>query len=243
MSESHAHPASSVVTVPPVVQGAVAAGPSFDRPPATIPDRLNPWLALWAHPKRTMRWILEHRTPVRSMPILLIASLFATVQSIADLNWGDKLSPGALLATGVALTLLFFVALYYPFGWLLHRMGVALRGRATLTQTRVMFCWSAIFTILGYGLPLAGGLFTFGRAYFSSAKLDMIEADPTRATAYSATIVISNLIMIAGVVYSLAMFAETHRFAWWRALVANIYAGLITGVLLLLALIVVAIVR
>lgn len=240
MSEPHA---SSVVTAPPIVQGPIAADPSFDRAPAPIPDRLNPWLSIWAHPKRTIRWILEHRTPAQSKPLLLVASPFAAVQSIADFNWGDRLSSGALLAAGVVLTLLYFVVLYYPFGWLLHRMALALQGSANLSQTRVMFCWTAIFTILGYGLPLAGGILTFGRAYFSSAKLELVEADPSLAAPYLATIGISYLIMIVGAVYTIAMFAETHRFAWWRALVANIYAGLITGVLLLLALIVVAIVR
>lgn len=243
MSESHAHPASPVIQAPPIVQGPVATDPSIDRPPTPIPDQLNPWLSLWLHPKRAMRWILEHRRPSQSMPILLIACLFMAVESIADFDKSDQLSLPAIIATVTLLALLFFGTLYFVFGWLLHRMAVAWKGRASLAQTRVTLCWTSLFSALASLATVSGGMLTFGRAYFSPAKTDMVDADPSLIAPYLATVGISSLIMIVGAVCSVAMLAEAHRFAWWRSLLANLFAGFILSVILLLCLVVVAVVR
>lgn len=238
MSESNDNVTPNLVHAPPTAPGVIpSAARSADHPPTPIPDRLNPWMSIWMHPKRTMRWILEHRTPKQSMSIMFIASYLTMVDWMADRDRGDELTLTTIFATSMFLALVHFAATYYLFGWLLHRISAALMGRATLAQTRTALCWMSLFTILTAAVNLGGGMLIFGRAYFSSIKWDMGDADPSIMVAYLATLGLSFLIMIPGFVLSVAMLAEAHRFAWWRSLLALIITGAIAAAVFFITLI------
>lgn len=171
------------------------------------------------------------------MPIMFIASYLTMVDWMADRDRGDEQSLTTIFAASMFLALIHFAATYYVFGWLLHRIALALMGRATLAQSRIALCWMSLFTILTTAVNLGGGVLIFGRAYFSSIKWDMGDADPSIMVAYLATLALSFLIMIPGFVLSVAMLAEAHRFVWWRSLLSLIITGAIAAAMFFIILI------
>ncbi len=242
-SEPHDESASVEPLAPPTAQGGTAViDRSVNQPPARTPERMIPWLSIWIHPRRTMRWLLEHRTPKQAMPLLLIAGYLGIVEMRADQEHGDSTTIVKILSSSLGWSLLYFVLIYFCFGWLLQKVARAMKGAGALRDTRMALCWMSLPGIVTSVVTLGGGVALFGADFFSAAKWDRMDANPALSLAFLATLLFQFAFLAPSMIVGVGVFAEAHRFAWWRSLLTLLLLGFALAGVVMVVIIAVAIV-
>lgn len=175
-------------------------------------QQVNPWKTVWLHPRKTVRYVIEHKTEKFVLFVALISGILLPL----DLAVNDD-----LLATWNIVYVILFSLLAGPIIGVLglyfisainHLFSKMLGGMGTSEQTRKAFAVSEMIIIVA-GILLILDLLIVGQGNFSDGN--------ELSVGQSTWLVISSIInMIAGIwstVAFIAALSEVHRFSIWEA--------------------------
>lgn len=176
-------------------------------------ERINPWLSMWIHPRKTMRYILDHY-PKRWIHTLAIAGAFTHVASSANFYWETW---WASLLFWLFLSVLAGLITLYVFGGLIKWTGNWLKGKGRFQDVLSAIAWAQIpviyFFIIDQAILVAMGGVSSNLLY---ASLRFVFA-------------------IWGFVVFLCCLQEAQNFSFFRSLI-NYVLSIIILVLFLLIL-------
>lgn len=120
------------------------------QPQGGTPAALNPWRAMWLHPRRTLRGILS-TNPRHFVLLLVLAAGIGTVCMQGLRFWWPAYQAGALVLAVSAGVVLGVVRLYF-FGWWYRWIGSWLGGSAKAIEVRAAIAWAGLPTVGLFGL-------------------------------------------------------------------------------------------
>ncbi len=164
----------------------------------------NPWLTIWAHPKQTMRHILENY-PLRLIHTFAILGAFTQVVS-GTLAW---YSWWVTLIIWVSLSIFFGLLTLYVFGGLLKWTGGWLKGAGSFQDIRASIAWSQLPVFVFFIIKLILLVLVRGNSgsFFYSTVLFVLG--------------------IWSIIIFLCCLAEAQRFSFFKALVNYLLSVLI----------------
>lgn len=181
------------------------------------PIKLNPWLSIWAHPKITMRHILDNY-PTRFVHLLAIGGAFTRVVSFA-LNWYTWWITALIWISLSIFTGLFIL---YVFGGLLKWTGNWLGGKGSYQDVRASIAWAQIPVIAFFVVEMA--------------ILAMFNGDGS-SIFYATTLFVFSL--WAGIIF-LCCLGEAQRFSFFKALINYLLAFVILVAALVIVVLIVS---
>ncbi|MHB8381793.1 MAG: YIP1 family protein [Candidatus Binataceae bacterium] len=194
-------------------------------------DAVAPFFSIWIAPRDTIRQIIE-TDPRRA--VIALAALSGALSGLEG-SWLAAMSaPHAMSAWWpfmVALKVVLFavwgIAALYIAGWIITAACRAFGGVASALQTRAALAWSSVPGIVATGLGVVALL----------AGIVTPHTPTPGAFAFPPGLVALNAALgVWGLVVELKCIGEVNRFSAWRALGAQLFIGVVLGVVRGLAL-------
>ena len=186
---------------------------------------LNPWFSMWAHPRRTIRQIVE-ADPDRL--VLVLAAVGGIVEALTNAtsdSQGDNLSLRTILLTAlIAGPLMGIVGLWLG-SILLRWTGGWIGGQADSRRIRTALAWANVPLL--WSLILWGpALLLFGAELFTTAT-PIIEASSLLSALYLVFSIGTAVIGAWSFVVFLHSLGEVQGFSAWKALLNSFLAMLV----------------
>lgn len=182
----------------------------------------NLLLKIWAHPKATLQYILDH-VPEKYMYLFFILAGFSrAIDRAIDGNRGEDLPALAIVIIALCVGGLFGMMMSYFYAWLMSTTGKWIDGDAEPHQFRTVIAWSSFPTICSLLLlPLM--IATFGDNFFLEDIPLSTELDELIYVGYLSTELILGIWTIVIFVKGVSLI---QGFGTWKA-IGNIFlAGL-----------------
>jgi hypothetical protein len=175
------------------------ASPELKKPGLVYSATVNPWLAIWLHPRQAIRTILDH-DPEYQVKILAIS--FGVLQMLPGaLKMEIALMP-RILGVLIGGTLGGFIGLYL-FGWLYRVAGHWFGGQAESVETRAAMTWAQMPNLAG-SVILSFVLLIFKGPNPAALWLTIFQA---------ALLIVCSLWSLILICHTVG---EAHRFSTWK---------------------------
>ncbi len=199
---------------------------------AQTEDAVAPFFRIWIAPRDTIRQIVD-TDPRRS--VLALAALSGALSGLEG-SWLSAMSGPQtmsalwpfLVALKVVLYAFWGIVGLYLAGWIITAACHLFAGVATVMQTRAAIAWASIPGIVATGLGVIAIL--AGIVTPHSLAPGTFSFPPGLA-------VLSGALGLWGLVVELKCVGEVNRFSAWRALGAQLFVGVVLGVIVGLALV------
>lgn len=205
------------------------------RPPEAIPS--SPFLAIWLHPRLTMRSILEANPRRLILRLTAAYGLISMLDTSINRRLADAFDPAALAFIILVVGPLLAILTLYLNSWATHLTGSWLGGRGSPVSIRAAQAWSGLPVMAGSALTVAADLLLYGPEAFTSHRphaVALLASSPAFATlAFVVQAVAIALVLILAVwaaVLGLICLSEALRISVWRAIAAQVLALLLLGV-------------
>lgn len=199
---------------------------------AQTDDALAPFFRIWIAPRDTIRQIVD-TDPRRS--VLALAALSGALSGLES-SWLSAMSglqtmPALwpfLVALKVVLYAFWGIVGLYIAGWIITAACRLFGGVATAVQTRAAIAWASIPGIVATGLGVIAIL---------AGIVTPHELAPGTFSLPPGLAILSGAFGLWGLVVELKCVGEVNRFSAWRALGAQLFVGVVVGVIVGLALV------
>ncbi|WP_345332128.1 Yip1 family protein [Ferrimonas pelagia] len=175
------------------------------------------WLAIMLEPRKTLRAILDSRTPMRYFwPILVLAVLSGVLSggySEEELPFG--LFSAFALALVIPLGVLVVWALTYLFGYIFQKVGGWLGGQGEVQAIVIGMIWAQVPAVFTLVLTLLT-ILLYGPQVLIQPEL-LSQGGLLQSTALVVIGVLQGIFAIWSLVLAIANLAEAHRFSLWRS--------------------------
>ena len=184
------------------------------------PSRLNPWVSIWTQPRATMRAILDTDPRKHVLLLVILGGLVTVLDRPSPGSGGDELLlPDGLLPGAIIGPLLALLA-WGVGSWLVRWTGSLLGGEASLVETRAAVAWAHVPWIVG---ALLLWLLSLGLA-----AAGLFPAEGSGLSLVLLPVGIIELVILGwAFVISLKCLGEAHGFSAWKALGAELIAGVL----------------
>lgn len=195
-------------------------------------DAVAPFFRIWIAPRDTIRQIVD-TDPRRS--VLALAALSGALSGLEG-SWLSAMSgPHTmsalwpfLVAVKVVLYAIWGIVGLYLAGWIITAACRLFGGVAAVVQTRAAIAWSSIPGIAATGLGVIAIL---------AGIVTPHTLAPGKFSFPPGLAILSGALGLWGLVVELKCLGEVNRFSAWRALLAQLFVGLVLGVIVGLALV------
>ncbi|MBD7983268.1 YIP1 family protein [Sporosarcina sp. Sa2YVA2] len=175
-------------------------------------EPLNMWKSIWLHPRKTVRYAVQHKTWRFVIIIALISGIFTALDQASSNDLGDSMGMGTIaLIALLAGPILGVISLYIGSG-VLHLLSKMFGGRGTFAHTKMAYTVSNLILIV-LGFVWLPDLLINGRGMFV--------ADYDFSIFQVIWLVVSLFLNFAlGVWATVSMIgaiAEVHELAIWKA--------------------------
>lgn len=186
---------------------------------------MNPWLALWTHPRQVIREIVDNRPQYLVLPLVIGGG---AAEALSQAFRGDAAGvPGPLILLAVVvLGGLFGLIGLYVLGWLYRWVGSWLGGQGSLEQVRAAVAWAGVPLLIGGVLGLLAGA-----------------AGIRQGVGPDVFVIIGLILGVWQLVISCHMLGEVHRFSAWKGFGTLLIPGALLVVPLMAAIAIPNVVR
>lgn len=196
-------------------------------PEQRLPTIKSPYLSIWFHPRKTIRYILDtdpekHVTLIAMLLGILTAFDKASDQALADTYPGPFWS---LIVLCVVIGLLFGPIRLYIYAVVFKWVGSLFGGVATRQEMKTTFAWS-FFPML-FALPIWFLIIRMlGRDLFSETGT-LIDTNPLIAFIFLICYVALFLLNFWAVILLVINLSEAHRFSIWKGILTFLLPRLV----------------
>jgi len=182
---------------------------------------MNSFLAVWLHPRQTIRTIVDQNP--KSLVLLLAMAAGGGEIAMRGASVGQGMGTNALvviLVSGVVGALLGLAGLYF-FGFLYRWVGGWFGGQATGVQVRAAIAWAKV--------PVFAVFVIWLIFYFVSkgAIADMSQTGPEFSVSLLITGVASIVLGVWSFILLCLMIGEVHKFSGWKGFLTVFLPGVI----------------
>lgn len=196
---------------------------------------MNPFLSVWLHPKQTARYIIEHKTIVYALVILVLGYIGSGFSAFMDTELYPDLSYIWIFLIAIIFAPIFGTIIMFIMSGIVFLVGKLLKGTGSFSDVFKASSLSCIPTIFLGPLYLLW-MFVSPKSFFY----------PDESSTFA--LIISICIVIIGIwssIILIAAVAEAHQFSIIRSIITLIIPALllfisIVGLLVVIALIFVA---
>ena len=177
-------------------------------------ESLNMWKSIWLHPRKTVRYAVEHKTWRFVMMIALIIGVFTVLDQASSNDLGETMGIGQIILIAlIGGPILGVISLFIGSG-VLHLLSLMFGGRGTFADTRMAFTVSNLILIVS-GLIWIPDLLINGKGMFVS------EYDFTlfQGLWLVISLILNFALGIWSTVSLVGAMAEVHEFAIWKAVI------------------------
>ncbi|MCP3742449.1 Yip1 family protein [Rossellomorea sp. BNER] len=195
-------------------------------------EKVNPWLSIWVKPRKTIRYVIDHKKFAWVFLLACLAGISNVLDGASTSNIADKVSTSVdgIVLFGLLLGPIFGLFIWAITSLLYWSIGKIFKGTGTLKEVMVATAWGFIPIIVSLLLWIPD-LQILGIFNFSTLS-------PPMTAGESFVIIVSALLEIAisvwYVVVLVKAIAEAHRFSAWKGLGTVIIPGFVVFLFLLL---------
>ena len=160
---------------------------------------MNPWLALWTHPRQVIREIVDHRPQYLVLPLAIAAGAFEVLNQVLFRRAAAGVPGPLILIAALALGGLLGSIGLYVFGWLYRWVGSWLGGQGSAEQMRAAIAWAGVPSLVGGVLGLLAGA-----------------AGIRQGLGIGVLVIVGLILGVWKLVISCQMLGEVHRFSAWK---------------------------
>ncbi len=178
---------------------------------------MNPFISIWSHPKQTARYVIENKTILYSLFIVLIGSMASGLTMFQDAGtYPDVPYFWILLTVLFGAPILNFIVYFISAG-ISFLIGKLLKGKGSFTE--VLQAVSLTYIPQLYLLPFyIIWLLLFTESYF------LTEVSNGYSIFMAILTAVSTIWMI---VINVAVLSEAHQFSIWRAIITIIIPAIL----------------
>ena len=192
-------------------------------------NELNPWLSIWIHPRKTMRWIQQNDPDDLVIVLACFAGFSEIMVSASRLNLGDHIAIPVIFAAAVVLGPIMGIIGLIILSVLLWWTGSLMGGASRLNMVRAVLAWSFL-PIICYSILWIPQYILLGDVLFESRVVIF-------GSKGHLLIVGFNILRLMIVLWSLVIFlnclSEVQKFGLWKALVNTLLSVTILMVVVL----------
>jgi len=199
---------------------------------------LNPWLSIWFHPRRTIRYIVETNPTEKVHLLAALAGMVNLLDRAMRGSWGDGMAWYLILILIAVFGSLAGIVGVYIGGEIFRWVGGKLGGVATSQQVRAAIAWSYLPGIVSV-IPVFIYILAVRQEAFTSAtpRLDALAA---QSPGFSFLMIFVGVwLVVIGVVLGVWQFVllsktlgEVLGFSSWRGLATWLLPAAVVFVLL-----------
>ncbi|KOO52475.1 Yip1 family protein [Viridibacillus arvi] len=196
-------------------------------------EMLHPFFSIWLHPKKTARYILDHKGLGYAIIFILLGGMAGVLFSAMDAESLDIPTWGILLICLIGGPFIGLFSSAIGAGVFLL-IGKLFKGKATYKEMFKVMGLSSIPHI--WLAPILLLWMAFSPETFFRMDSDYLEVKNLLVTLISS--LVSLCVTIWSFVINVAVIAETHRFSNWRAFFTIFIPGFVVFVILLIIVII-----
>ena len=175
-------------------------------------ESLNMWKSIWLHPRKTVRYAVEHKTWRFVMMIALIIGVFTVLDQASSNDLGETMGIGQIILIAlIGGPILGVISLFIGSG-VLHLLSLMFGGRGTFADTRMAFTVSNLILIVS-GLIWIPDLLINGKGMFVSEY----DFSLFQGVWLVVSLILNFALGIWATVSMIGTIAEVHKFAIWKA--------------------------
>lgn len=203
-------------------------------------EELNPWLSIWLHPRKTIRYIVESDVKQYVILLAVLSGISESLARASEKSLGDKISITTILALSLIGGAVGGIITLYVSGALLKWTGKWLGGKGTGEEIRAAVAWGSVPEVVALFLTILE-IFVFGKEMFTQ-NTPNIDSSMFLAVVLLIFGMLELVLAIWCIFTYLKCLGEVQGFSAWKALGNTILAGLVILVpIVVLALIVVSV--
>ena len=172
---------------------------------------MSPFLAIWIHPRRTMRDILDTDPTDRVILLALCLSITNAFLNVLVQSQGAELSLRAVFTAALVGGSIGGLIAIFLMGWLFGVSGRILGGTGSNLETRAAIAWSQVPALC------AGMIWAIIYVVLRKVDIGSFVAETLLSMIYWITISVASLWSL---VLMFGTLAEAHRFSVWRGFFA-----------------------
>ncbi|QOV13023.1 Yip1 family protein [Viridibacillus arvi] len=196
-------------------------------------EMLHPFFSIWLHPKKTARYILDHKGLGYAIIFILLGGMAGVLFSAMDAESLDIPTWGILLICLIGGPFIGLFSSTIGAGVFLL-IGKLFKGKATYKEMFKVMGLSSIPHI--WLAPILLLWMAFSPETFFRMDSDYLEVKNLLVTLISS--LVSLCVTIWSFVINVAVIAETHRFSNWRAFFTIFIPGFVVFAILLIIVII-----
>lgn len=187
---------------------------------------MNPLFSIWAEPKKTLTYLIEHKTIGYGLMIAIIASLGSGIMAFADTGWLVDFSLPAIFAISFGAVLVISIPAYFINALMYTWVGKLLGGTGSWRKMCLVLAGGALPMIWTMPIGIIA-IVVYGKTLFAEPEgiFTITNMSPGFYMLY--TIVLMGLSIFSTVILSKGV-GLVHNFSAWRGFgTIMIYAGIV----------------
>lgn len=187
---------------------------------------MNPFLAIWAQPKKTLAYLIEHKTIGYGLMIMAISSLASGVMAFADTGLLEGFSLPAILAISLGVSMVISIPAYFISAFVYTWIGKLLGGTGNWREMCLVVAGGVLPMI--WTLPIGVlAVLIYGKALFFEPEGVFAVTNMSLGFYLLHTIIMTGLSIFSTVIQSKGI-GLVHNFSAWRGFgTIMIYAGVV----------------
>lgn len=168
-------------------------------------QQVNPWISVWLHPRKTVRYVTEYKTEKFILLIAMISGVFLSLDMAVNDNFLASWNTTHIALFSLIVGPIIGILGFYFITAIYHLFSKMLGGEGTSEQTRMAFAVSEIIIII-VGPLLILDLLIVGQNKHSQSTWLVIST------------IINSIAGIWSTVAFIGAISEVHRFSIWKAI-------------------------
>ena len=187
---------------------------------------MNPFLLIWTQPKKTLAYLIEHKTIGYGLMIMVISSLCSGIMAFADTGLLEGFSLPAIFAISFGAALLISIPAYFMSAFMYTWIGKLLGGTGNWREMCLVIAGGVLPMI--WTLPIGIlAVIIYGKALFSEPVGVFAVTNMSLGFYLFHTVIMTGLSIFSTVIQSKGI-GLVHNFSAWRGFgTIMIYAGIV----------------
>lgn len=187
---------------------------------------MNPFFSIWAQPKKTVAYLIEHKTIGYGLIVMMIASLGSGIMAFADTGVLEDFSLPVILAISVGVALVLSIPGYFISAFVYTWIGKLLGGTGNWREMCLVVAGGGLIMI--WTLPIGIlAVILYGKTLYSNPVELFAVTNMSLGFYLLYTLVLIGLSIFVMVIQSKGI-GLVHNFSAWRGFgTMMIFAGII----------------
>lgn len=187
---------------------------------------MNPFFTIWAKPKKTLAYLIEHKTIGYGLMIMVISSLCSGVMAFADTGLLEGFSLPVILAISFAASLLISIPAYFISAFMYTWIGKLLGGTGNWREMCLVVAGGVLPMIWILPIEILA-VFIYGKDLFTEPVGVFAVTNMSLGFYLLYTIILIGLSIFSAVIQSKGI-GLVHGFSAWRGFgTIMIYVGIV----------------